>query len=125
MRRRRRRRLAIAGSVLALLGVPSSAGAHAALETASPASGVTLKEAPRAIKLVFDEEVVPRLARVTVVGTQRQQLARSPNVAGAVVSVPLRPGQSGSYTVRWRMVATDDALILFSDPTEAMQYLMS
>ena len=24
-----------------------------------------------------------------------------------------------------RMVATDDALILFSDPTEAMQYLMS
>ena len=24
-----------------------------------------------------------------------------------------------------RMVATDDALMLFSDPTEAMQYLMS
>lgn len=95
-------------AALALLAVPASAGAHAALESATPASGTTLKAAPRALKLVFDEEVVPQLARVTVVGKRGRQLAGSPNVAGSVVSVPLRSGQSGSYTVRWRMVAADD-----------------
>jgi copper transport protein len=108
MRRRRRRRLAIAASVLALVGVPSSAGAHAALDTASPASGVTLRKAPRAIRLVFDEDVVPRLARVVVIGTRDQELAGSPAVDGAVVTVPVRPPRPGSYTVRWRMVASDD-----------------
>jgi copper transport protein len=69
---------------------------------------VELKGAPRVIKLAFDEEVVPRLARVTVLGAHGRQLAGSPKVAGSVVTVPLQSGQSGSYTVRWRMVATDD-----------------
>lgn len=100
--------LVAAGCAIALLSAPSSAGAHAALDTATPASGGTLKAAPRSIKLVFDEEVVPRLARVTVVGSGGKQLAGSPSVAGSVVTVPVQSGQSGSYTVRWRMVATDD-----------------
>jgi copper transport protein len=69
---------------------------------------VTLKAAPHAIKLVFDEEVVPRLARVSVLGSHGRQLAGHPAVSGSVVTVPLQPGQSGSYTVRWRMVAADD-----------------
>jgi copper transport protein len=103
-----RRVLLMAGCALVLLGVPSTAAAHAALETATPASGVALKAAPQAIKLVFDEEVVPRLARVTVVGGHGPDLAGSPVVAGSVVTVPLRPGRADSYTVRWRMVATDD-----------------
>jgi copper transport protein len=100
--------LVIAGCALLFLSIPPSAGAHAALETADPASGVTLKAAPHAVRLMFDEEVVPRLARVTVVGVHGQALAGSPTVAGSVVTVPLRAGRVGSYTVRWRMVATDD-----------------
>jgi copper transport protein len=100
--------LLTAGCALVLLAIPSSAGAHAALETATPASGVVLKMAPRAIKLQFDEDVVPRLARVAVVGPRGQDLASTPTVAGSVVTVPLRTGRVASYTVRWRMVASDD-----------------
>lgn len=108
MRRCKPRKLAIAGSVLALLVIPSSAGAHAALETAVPASGVVLKAAPGTVRLVFDQDVVPRLARVAVVGTGDQELAGSPAVAGSVVTVPVQRSRRGSYTVRWRMVATTD-----------------
>jgi copper transport protein len=107
-RRARRRVVVIAGCALVLLAIPASAGAHASLDTATPASGMTLKAAPRAIKLVFDQDVVARLARVTVIGAHGQNLARSPTADGPVVNVPVRPGQSGSYTVRWRMVASDD-----------------
>jgi copper transport protein len=58
--------------------------------------------------MVFDEDVVPRYARVVVVTSRGQQLASSPQVAGNVVTVPLRARPIGSYTVRWRMVAADD-----------------
>jgi copper transport protein len=102
------RGLLVAGCALVPLAVPSSAGAHAALESAIPASGAVQKQPPRAIKLVFDEDVVPRLARVAVIGARGQDLAGPPTVAGSVVTVDLRPGPAGSYTVRWRMVATDD-----------------
>jgi copper transport protein len=108
MRHSTRRKLAIAGSLLVLLAVPSVAGAHAALETAAPASGAVLKAAPRTIRLVFDQDVVPRLARVAVIGTGGKELAGSPSVAGSVVTVPAQPSRRGSYTVRWRMVATAD-----------------
>jgi copper transport protein len=108
MRHSTRRKLAIAGSVLVLLAAPSSAGAHAALETAAPASGVVLKAAPRTIRLVFDQDVVPRLAGVAVIGKDGKELAGSPSVAGSVVTVPAQPSRRGSYTVRWRMVATAD-----------------
>ncbi len=57
---------------------------------------------------MFDEDVVPRYARVTVVTVRGHNLASRPRVAGAVVVVALRRGHRGSYTVRWRMVATDD-----------------
>jgi copper transport protein len=100
--------LLVAGCALVLLAIPTSAGAHAALETATPASGVVAKAAPNALRLAFNEDVVPRLARVSVVGAHGEDLAGPPTVDGAVVTVPLRPGRVGSYTVRWRMVASDD-----------------
>jgi copper transport protein len=104
-----RRRILIASFALALaLAVPSSAGAHAALDTATPGSGVVLASSPHALKLVFDEEVVARYARVAVVGAHGEDIAGLPSVDGTMVTIPLRSGRIGSYTVRWRMVASDD-----------------
>ena len=104
-----RRALLIAGCALVvLLTVPSSAGAHAALETNIPRWGAVLAAAPRSVTLTYDEDVVPRYARVAVVTPRGQDLAGPPHVAGSVVVVALRPGPTGSYTVRWRMVASDD-----------------
>jgi copper transport protein len=91
-----------------LLAIPSSAGAHAALETATPSSGAVLASGPHALRLVFDQDVVPRYARVAVVGARGQDFAGPPAVNGPVVTVTVRSAPKGSYTVRWRMVATFD-----------------
>jgi copper transport protein len=67
-----------------------------------------LASAPRTIRLNFDEAVVPRYARVVVTGARNSDLAGPPVVADSVVTVPVRSAPRGSYTVRWRMVASDD-----------------
>jgi copper transport protein len=100
--------LATACFLVALLTLPASAAAHASLETSTPRWGAVLAATPHAITLVFDEDVVPRYARVAAVTPAGQDLAGTPQVAGNVVDVPVRPGPVGSYTVRWQMVASDD-----------------
>jgi copper transport protein len=106
---RRRRAVLIAGlGFVPLLALPPSAGAHASLETSTPRWGEVLATTPRAITLVYDEDVVPRYARVAVVTPAGRDIAGTPQVAGSVVGVPLQPGHAGSDTVRWQMVARDD-----------------
>jgi copper transport protein len=95
-------------AIALLLAIPARAGAHAALITATPGSGVVLRSGPHELKLVFDEDVVPRYARVAVVGAHGQNLAGPAAVDGSVVAIPLRSVPVGSYTVRWRMVARTD-----------------
>jgi copper transport protein len=90
------------------VALPSSAGAHASLETTAPRWGAVLAASPHAITLVYDEDVVARYARVAVVTPRGENLAGRVQVAGSAVNVPLRSGPAGSYTVRWRMVASDD-----------------
>jgi copper transport protein len=104
-----RRALVIAGCAAALLvSAPPSASAHAYLETTTPGPGAVLAAAPRTLNLMFTEDVVARYARVAVVTTRGQDLAGALRVAGNVVVVALQPGSTGSYTVRWRMVASSD-----------------
>jgi copper transport protein len=102
-----------AGAIAALvatvvLALPAAAAAHAVLETSTPTFGAVVHTEPRQVILRYDEGVVPRLAQVSVVTPNGRDLAGTPRVAGSTVTVPLRSGPHGSYTVRWRMVASDD-----------------
>ncbi|HXZ63038.1 MAG TPA: copper resistance CopC family protein, partial [Acidimicrobiales bacterium] len=95
------------------LVLPSSAWAHAVLVTSVPSWNAVVRATPRQVTLTYDEDVVPQYARVTVVvGTSSVDVAGPPRVAGNVVVVALGSGPhapgTGSYTVRWRMVASDD-----------------
>lgn len=90
------------------LALPSTAAAHAVLVRSTPRWGAITRAEPHQLELVFNEDVVPRYAHVMVVTGRGGDLAGRPRVAGQVVLVPLRPGHRGSYTVRWRMVASDD-----------------
>jgi copper transport protein len=107
-RRGPRALLVAACALMVLVTVPSSASAHAVLETSTPAWGAVLRTTPDQITLRYDEDVVPQYARVAVVTGAGRSLAGPPRVVGSVVVVALRPGRAGSYTVRWRMVASDD-----------------
>ena len=105
----RRALLIIGGCVLALaLGIPSSAAAHAVLLTSTPRWTAVLAATPRAITLVYDEDVVGPYARVAVTTPSGDNLAGPLRVTGNTVVVQLRPGPPGSYTVRWKMVASAD-----------------
>jgi copper transport protein len=97
-------------ALLLVLGLafPASAAAHAVLVGSTPRWGTITSSEPHQLKLVFDEDVVARYAHVTVVTGQGGNLAGHPRVTGRLVVVALRSGRRGSYTVRWRMVASDD-----------------
>lgn len=107
--RRWRRAVVVTQSILVVfLTAAAPAAAHAVLESSSPGWGAVLGEMPAQIKLVYDEDVVPRYARVAVVAPRGRELAGRMRVQGRVVVVALRAGPTGSYTVRWRMVASAD-----------------
>jgi copper transport protein len=97
-----------AGAVVLPLALPAYAGAHAFLENATPRWGTELSGPPRVIRLVYDESVVPRYARVAVITPRGQNLAGPPQVSANVVVVPVKLSGKGSYTVRWHVVARDD-----------------
>jgi copper transport protein len=108
-RRLRPRALAILGcAIVLLLFTAPPAGAHAVLETSTPRWGAVLGAGPHEITLVYDEDVVPRYAQVAVMTPGGQELAGPAHVSGSVVTVPLRAGGKGSWTVRWKMVAAAD-----------------
>jgi copper transport protein len=67
-----------------------------------------LTGSPRALTLTYDENVAPPYARVAVLTPGGQDLAGPTRVTGHVVVVTLLPGRKASYTVRWKMVASDD-----------------
>ena len=92
---------------LLLLAAPP-AGAHAVLETSTPGWNAVVGETPHRVTLVYDEDVVPRFARVAVLTPRGENLAGPPRVSGSDVTVTLRDGPTGSYTVRGLMVASDD-----------------
>lgn len=101
--------LLLAVCAATLLVLPSAAAAHAVLVTSTPSWNAVVRATPRQVTLTYDEDVVPTYARVTVVvGTASRDVAGPPRVSGNVVVVDLGPGGTGSYTVRWRMVASDD-----------------
>lgn len=103
------RGLSIAACALVLvLAAPSSAGAHADLESSVPRPGAVIGAVPHTLTLTYDEDVVAQYARVSVLTPGGQDIAGTPHVTGTEVVVPLGPGAAGSYTVRWRMVASDD-----------------
>jgi copper transport protein len=99
---------ASACGLAALLLLPAAASAHAVLETSVPEYGAVVATEPNHLTLSYNEDVVPSLAQVSVLTPQGHELARPPRVSGSTVTVPLRSGPKGSYTVRWRMVAADD-----------------
>jgi copper transport protein len=104
-----RRTTILAAALLALaMAVPAAAGAHAVLVASTPEWGAVTGAEPHQLRLVFDEDVVGRYARVSVITARSANLAGRTQVSGRVVTVPLRHGPRGSYTVRWKMVATDD-----------------
>jgi methionine-rich copper-binding protein CopC len=103
--------LFIATGLLALL-VAGRAWAHAEMTKSSPASGAVLASSPAAIQAWFSEELAAKGNTLRLYDAHDKLLAtggldpKGPKHQGLKV-VPPRLG-SGTYLVRWHVVAADD-----------------
>ncbi len=101
----------IPAALLAAALAPSLAAAHALLQQASPSDGSVLHTPPQSIEFMFSET-----ARLTALSIQRQDANAAQRItlpAGAsrhfVIPAPrLAPG---AYTIRYRILSTDDGHI--------------
>ena len=100
---------------LALASAPSSAWAHSEFERSSPAASAQLDKAPRQVRLVFNQPISAKFARLslTVGDAKPQQLAA--RVSGPRVSAEVPPARQGDaapgtvlrWTVGYRVVSAD------------------
>nr|WP_235677097.1 copper resistance CopC family protein [Mycolicibacterium porcinum] len=96
----------------ALVGAPA-ASAHAARVAAEPAEGAALTTSPARVSATFNEALQPAFANMTVVGPDNNLWSEGdPSVAGAVLSVGVRPlGPTGTYTVNYRVTSADGHVV--------------
>jgi methionine-rich copper-binding protein CopC len=93
---------------LLLLLAAGEASAHATLDRAEPRVGNKVASPPREVTLWFTQKLEPAFSRVTVTNAagERVDLGK-PRVNGSQMSVPLRPGGSGTYRVNWHVLSVD------------------
>lgn len=105
------RRDTLIGLAVTTLLVSSEADAHAVLKGASPPAGATIRTAPEAVTLTFNEKPEPSLTRIEVTDAQGTRVDR-----GTVTVVPgkaervrvaLQPLAPGEYVVRWVLTSVD------------------
>jgi methionine-rich copper-binding protein CopC len=103
----------LAGLVAVAIALAPAASAHAVLIATDPAKGARLDTSPAQVSATFNEPLGPSFAAMTVVGPDANLWSSGdPRVAGAVISVPLRPlGPAGSYTVNYRVTSADGHVV--------------
>jgi copper transport protein len=93
---------------LAVLARP--AGAHASLQSSSPAADETVPEAPRSVVLRFDEPVDAGLGGVQVTSPTGERVddgAPRASDGGRAVEAAVSASLRGTYTVVWNVVSED------------------
>ena len=93
-----------------LFFVAAPAAAHDEIVSSFPAGGSTVSVVPEEISLTFSGEILTDFSAVIVevVASDGQNLALGdPIIDGTTVTQAVRTGESGVYTVRWRVVSSD------------------
>ena len=102
--------VALALTVVAVLGTATPALAHNVLISSDPANGASVAAGPPKISLTFDQYVQGAdVNQIAVTGPGGGQWAEGPiSVVNNVISAPLRPlGPAGKYTVGYRVLSAD------------------
>jgi methionine-rich copper-binding protein CopC len=102
--------VALALTVVAVLGTATPALAHNVLISSDPANGSSIAAGPQKISLTFDQYVQGAdVNQIAVTGPGGGQWAEGPiSVVNNVISAPLRPlGPAGKYTIGYRVLSAD------------------
>jgi copper resistance protein C len=103
------RRSSLAGIIpLLLLFATGEAAAHAMLDHAEPRVGNKVATMPRELTLWFTQKLEAAFSTVTVTDPAGKRVdTGKTRVNGNQMSVSLRPGDSGTYHVIWRVLSVD------------------
>jgi copper resistance protein C len=104
--------LAMSLFVTAVAGA-GAASAHATRVATDPVENAELSQSPQKVSATFNEALQSAFAAMTVVGPDGNLWSTGdPQVAGAMVSVGLRPlGPPGTYTVNYRVTSADGHVV--------------
>jgi methionine-rich copper-binding protein CopC len=101
----------LAAAFAATLLSATGAFAHAYPQTESPAKGSTIKTAPAALWIEFDDELEPKFTGVKVTDAMGMVMSEGPATVSATdshhLSIALKPLPPGQYTVTWHATDTD------------------
>jgi copper transport protein len=103
----------IAGGLALALALPGQALAHATLSSTSPSSRERVKEAPRLVRLHFDQSVkaLPDAIAVRTAGGRLVSGAARNGSDHRDVVVPVGRLRTGPYTVRWQAISSDGHVV--------------
>jgi copper resistance protein C len=93
-------------AVLLVAALVAPALAHAQLVGSTPENGGTLGTTDR-VTLTFNEDINPDFVQVVVTGPDGDVGAGDPTVEGPLVTQPVEPTGSGSYSAVYRVVSAD------------------
>jgi copper resistance protein C len=93
---------------LLLLLVTGEATAHAMLDHAEPRVGNKVATPPREVTLWFTQKLEPSFSSIAITDSAGKRVdTGKTRVSGSQMSVALRPGGSGTYHVKWRVLSVD------------------
>ena len=93
---------------LILLLAAGAAQAHAMLDHAEPRVGNKVTSPPREVSLWFTQKLEPAFSGITVTNAAGERVdSGKARVSGNQMSIPLRPGGSGTYHVNWHVLSVD------------------
>jgi hypothetical protein len=96
-----------ATAALFLLVAAAPALAHNSLTGSNPADGATLARAPASVRLTFLATLDPGRTKVTITGPDGAAAGGAAVFARNRVTVPLRAGPAGRYTVAYELPSAD------------------
>jgi methionine-rich copper-binding protein CopC len=93
---------------LLLLLATGEVSAHALLDHAEPRVGNKVATAPNEVTLWFTQKLEPAFSTITVTDAAGQRVdTGKTRVSGDHMSVSIRPGGTGTYRVKWRVLSAD------------------
>ena len=86
---------------------PTSAYAHAYLDSANPRVGSTVASPPGQVTLHFTQKLEPKFSKAEVRNAAGARVDAGSSTSGSMLRVSVKALPAGTYRVHWRVLSVD------------------